>query len=73
MRYNRVFDLNAARGVVLWQRDRDDIVTPAHARWLVVHIPGATLHLLPGDGHVSIGLRLPEIIDDLAKRARRAR
>ena len=33
---------------------------------MVDHIPGATLHLLPGDGHVSIGLRLLEIIGDLA-------
>ena len=48
-------------------------MTPAHARWLVDHIPGATLHLLPGDGHVTIGLRLREIIDDLAQRARGAR
>ena len=61
-----VLDLNAALRSGLWQGDRDDIVTPAHARWLVDHIPGATLHLLPGDGHVSIGLRLREIIDDLA-------
>ena len=66
------FDLGAARGVSLWQGDRDDIVTPAHARWLVDHIPGATLHLLHGEAHLSIGLRLLEIIDDLTERGRRA-
>ena len=64
------FDLSDARGVVLWQGDRDDVVTPAHARWLAEHLPGATLHLLPGEAHLSIGLRLPEIIDDLGARAR---
>ena len=67
------FDLGDARDVVLWQGGEDDIVTPAHAHWLADHISGATLHVLPGEAHLSIGLRLPEIIDDLTERARPAR
>jgi pimeloyl-ACP methyl ester carboxylesterase len=63
------FDLGDSRGVVLWQGSEDDIVTPAHAHWLADHIPGATLRLLPGEAHLSIGLLLPEIIDDLTARA----
>jgi pimeloyl-ACP methyl ester carboxylesterase len=51
--------------VALWQGDQDDMVTPAHARWLAEHVPDSTLHVLPGEGHLSIGLRLPEILDDL--------
>lgn len=30
------FDLERTRGVVLWQSDHDDIVTPAHAHWLAL-------------------------------------
>ncbi len=32
------------------------------------HIPGAELHMLPDEGHISIGLRLPKVIDDLLAR-----
>jgi len=67
------FDLGDTHEVVLWQGDLDDIVAPAHAHWLADHIPGATLRLLLREAHLSIGLLLPEIIDDLTERARPAR
>jgi hypothetical protein len=63
------FDLGDARGVTLWQGDQDDIVTPAHARWLKDHLPDSTVRLVSGEAHISIGLRLPEVIDDLNRRA----
>jgi pimeloyl-ACP methyl ester carboxylesterase len=67
------FDLGDARRVVLWHGDQDEIVTPAHTHWLAEHLPDANLHLLPGEAHLSIGLRLPEIVDDLTERARPTR
>jgi pimeloyl-ACP methyl ester carboxylesterase len=63
------FDLADARGVTLWQGDEDDIVPPAHAHWLKDHLPDSTLRLVSGEAHISIGLRLPEVIHDLTGRA----
>jgi hypothetical protein len=38
----------------------------AHGRWLAEHLPTAVPHLLPGEGHLSVGLdRLDEIVGDL--------
>jgi len=59
------FDVSDSRRVALWQGDQDDVVTPAYAEWLAEHIPDSTLHVLPSEGHLSIGLRLREILDDL--------
>jgi hypothetical protein len=59
------FELADARRVTLWHGDCDDIVTPANANWLADHIADSVLRMLPDEGHMSIGLRLPEIIDDL--------
>jgi pimeloyl-ACP methyl ester carboxylesterase len=67
------FKLADACQVTLWQGDCDDNVTPANAHWLADRIPGSELQMLPGEGHMSIGLRLPEILDDLLTRASAAR
>ncbi len=67
------FDLGDARGVAVWHGDVDEIVPPAHGRWLSARLPGATLHVLEGEGHISIGLRMAEIVDDLLLRAGRSR
>ncbi len=63
------FELADARQVTLWQGGCDDSVTPANAHWLADRIPDSGLRMLPGEGHMSIGLRLPEILDDLLIRA----
>ena len=63
------FELADARGVTLWHGDEDDIVPPAHADWLKDHLPDSTLRLVSGEAHISIGLRLPEVIHDLTGRA----
>jgi pimeloyl-ACP methyl ester carboxylesterase len=39
--------------VAIWQGQDDRIVPAAHAEWLVRNVPGARLHLLPGEGHIS--------------------
>jgi pimeloyl-ACP methyl ester carboxylesterase len=63
------FDLADARRVTIWQGGRDEIVTSAESVWLSEHLPGAVLRLLPDEGHISIGLRFPEVLDDLVARA----
>jgi len=40
--------------VDVWQGDDDDIVPPSHGRYLAAAIPGATLHLVPSQAHLSL-------------------
>ena len=63
------FDLATARNVTIWQGDQDDNVVPAEANWLAEQIPNSVLRILPGEGHLSIGFRLPEILHDLTARS----
>jgi pimeloyl-ACP methyl ester carboxylesterase len=63
------FELRDAQHVAIWHGDRDDVVDPACAKWLAAQIPNALLRILPEQGHISIGLQLPTIIDDLLIRA----
>lgn len=51
--------------VSVWQGTLDMMVPFAHAEWLAANIPGARLHLVEGEGHVSLTTRMPEILDDL--------
>lgn len=65
------FDLDAiTRPVAIWQGGQDRMVPYAHGEWLASHIPTARSHLLPDDGHLSIGVgRLGEIVDELVELA----
>lgn len=40
----------------LWQGTDDLMVPSAHGQWLAVHVPDVQAHLLPGDGHFSVGV-----------------
>lgn len=57
------FDL-ASIGVPVhvWQGSADLMVPFAHGRWLASAVPGAVVHLLEGEGHLSIGVGQAEAI-----------
>jgi pimeloyl-ACP methyl ester carboxylesterase len=60
------FSLADVGPAVVWQGDQDMMVPFAHGQWLAAHLPGARVRLLPGEGHLSIGVsRFGEIADDL--------
>lgn len=40
--------------VAIWQGSADLMVPPGHGAWLAEHVPGATVHLEEGLGHLSI-------------------
>ncbi len=58
--------------VMVWQGDADLMVPFSHGRWLAAHVPGATAHLLAGEGHLSIALgHAEEMLADLGATLRR--
>jgi pimeloyl-ACP methyl ester carboxylesterase len=59
--------------VAVWQGDDDRMVPFAHGEWLVRHIPRATAHPLPNEGHLSLTVtKLDEILEELVASARDA-
>lgn len=62
------FDLAEIRvPTFVWQGSADLMVPFAHGRWLASAVPGATVHLVEGEGHLSIGLgALDVMFDELA-------
>ena len=57
------FDLAAIRVPVhVWQGSADLMVPFAHGQWLASAVPGAVVHLLDGEGHLSIGVGQAEAI-----------
>jgi pimeloyl-ACP methyl ester carboxylesterase len=54
--------------VVLWQGSEDLMVPFAHGKWLASRLPGASVHLQEGEGHLSIGLgALDQMLDELVQ------
>jgi pimeloyl-ACP methyl ester carboxylesterase len=50
----------------IWQGAKDRMVPFAHGEWLAAHIPGARAHLYDDEGHISLALKLPQIMDSLS-------
>ncbi len=48
--------------VHLWHGDVDSVIPLPHARYLATVIPGATLKICPGEAHMLLWNRLPEIL-----------
>jgi pimeloyl-ACP methyl ester carboxylesterase len=66
--------LGHATPVAIWQGDQDRMVPAAHASWLAENIPRARLHLLPGEGHLTLMTKeFGQILDDLMDLARVSR
>lgn len=55
--------------VSIWQGTEDLMVPFAHAVWLSEHVAGAAAHLVDGEGHISLFVKLDTILDDLLERA----
>jgi pimeloyl-ACP methyl ester carboxylesterase len=65
------FDLaSVAVPVSIWQGRHDLMVPFAHGEWLAGHVAGATAHLRPEHGHLSLAVgSIGEVLDDLLERA----
>ena len=51
---------------MIWQGSADLMVPFAHGQWLTSRLPGASAHLEPGEGHLSVGLgALDRMLDEL--------
>ena len=61
------FDLAEIRvPVMLWQGSADLMVPFGHGKWLAARVPGATVHLEEGEGHVSVMVgAVDRILDEL--------
>ena len=61
------FDLaEITKPLMLWQGSEDLMVPFAHGQWLAANLPGATAHLEPNQGHVSIAVgSIDRMLDEL--------
>jgi pimeloyl-ACP methyl ester carboxylesterase len=55
--------------VAIWQGTDDLMVPFSHAQWLAKNVTGARAHLVEGEGHVSLLMRMGRILDDLLELA----
>ncbi|MET0557959.1 MAG: alpha/beta hydrolase [Solirubrobacterales bacterium] len=67
------FDLAAISVPVdIWSGGEDKFVPAAHAEWLVERIPGARLHHLPAEGHLSLWAKhYGSVLDELLASGRK--
>jgi pimeloyl-ACP methyl ester carboxylesterase len=64
------FDLDRINvPVSIWHGAGDRNVGVEHAVWLSEHIPGAQLHVVAGEDHISLITRVDTVLQDLLERA----
>jgi pimeloyl-ACP methyl ester carboxylesterase len=57
---------------MIWQGSADLMVPFSHGQWLASQLPGASVHLEEGEGHLSVGLgALDRMLDELVAAATR--
>ena len=56
--------------VSVWHGTADGNLGSVHGVWLGEHVPGARLHLVEGEGHISLITRIDQVLDDLVGQAR---
>jgi pimeloyl-ACP methyl ester carboxylesterase len=62
--------IGSAVPVSIWQGDQDAMVPFSHGRWLASQLPRARAHLLPGEGHLTLGVTgIGAILDELVEMA----
>jgi pimeloyl-ACP methyl ester carboxylesterase len=61
------FDLGEiSTTTAIWQGSEDLMVPFAHGRWLASRVPGSAVHLVEGEGHLSIGVgAVDAMLDEL--------
>lgn len=60
----KLTDINVPAAI--WQGSQDRMTPYAHGEWLATHIPWAHPHLLPDEGHLSLGVgSFGLMLDDL--------
>jgi pimeloyl-ACP methyl ester carboxylesterase len=56
---------------MIWQGSADLMAPFAHGQWLAAQLPGASVHLEEGDGHLSVGIgALDRMLDELVRAGR---
>lgn len=66
------FDLGAIRAPVqLWHGEADTVIPLAHGEHLASHVPGAVLHVCPGEGHLLLWNHLEEVLLEVTATLRR--
>ncbi len=56
---------------MIWQGSEDLMVPFAHGQWLASQLPGASVHLEQGEGHLSVGIgALDRMLDELVSAGR---
>lgn len=64
------FDLTAIGvPVSVWQGAQDRMVPFGHGQWLAARVPGARVHLFEDEGHISLAVRIPEMLAELREMA----
>ena len=60
------FDVTAISvPVAIWAGSADTMVPFRQGQWLAEHVAGARVHLLEGEGHISLMAQVDRILDDL--------
>jgi pimeloyl-ACP methyl ester carboxylesterase len=47
--------------MLVMQGDQDLMVPFAHGQWLEAALPSATVRLMPGEGHISLEAKIPDV------------